>query len=140
MGATYEGYNQAVQLRAELSALIKNAKSPDTLAAAKALDVKAQGLTDATGPPAALGPMNRDLTRLMIAVDQSDTAPAASLIDTFAGMCQDAHAALARWSDLRTTDIPQLNAILVRESLSPLKVANPTQQPPDCGNLSAQLQ
>ena len=140
MAATYEDYNQAAQLRAELSALIKNAKSPDTLAAAKALDVKAQGLIDAAGPPAGLGPTNRDLTRLMIAVDQSDTAPAASLIETFSGMCQDAQAALTRWSNLRTTDIPELNSILVRESLAPLKIATPTQQPLDCGNLSAQLQ
>ena len=79
MSATYEGYNQAAQLHAELAAriatLTQTGKSPETLAAAQALDVKAQGLTDAAGPPPAARwvPMNRDLTRLMIAVDQSDT-------------------------------------------------------------------
>ena len=62
-----------------------------------------------------LGPMNRDLTRLLIAVDQSDTPPASELIETFAGMCQDTRAALARWSDLLTHDVPRLNAMLARQ-------------------------
>ena len=46
--------------------------------------------------------MNRDLTRLMIAVDQSDTPPAGAIVETFAGMCQETRAALTRWNDLRT--------------------------------------
>jgi hypothetical protein len=136
MAATYQGYNQAAQLRAELAARIAaltgSGKSPETLAAAQALDLKAQGLTDAAGPPAGLGPMNRDLTRLMIAVGQSDTPPASSLIETFSGMCQDASAALKRWNDLRAADLPQLNGLLVRQSLSPLTVPVLIQSEPAC--------
>lgn len=132
MGATYEGYNQVARLRTELAVL--TAKAPDTLAAAKELDQKAQGLTDAAGPPAGLGPMNRDLTRLMIAVDQSDSPPASSLIETYAGMCQDARAALARWSDLRVHDLPQLNSLLSRDSMAPLTVPSHAPRDLDCGN------
>ncbi|HEV1286402.1 MAG TPA: hypothetical protein VNU44_13870, partial [Bryobacteraceae bacterium] len=131
MSATYEGYNQVAKLRKELAAL--NPKSPDAQAAAKALDQKAQGLTDAAGP-AGLGPMNRDLTRLLIAVDQSDSPPASSLIESYAGMCQDARAALARWNDLRAHDLPQLNAILSRDSLAPLSVPSHVPADPECGN------
>jgi len=135
MSATYQGYNQAAQLRAGLAtriaSLTETGKSPETLAAAKALDVKAQGLTDAAGPPAGLGPMNRDLTRLMIAVGQSDTPPASSVIEMFTGMCQDSRGALSRWNDLRTKDVPELNAMLVRLSLAPLTV-------PDSGAPMAQ--
>ena len=109
MNATYEGYNQAAQLRTELAdrmdTLKQSGKSPEALDAAKALDTKAQGLTDAAGPPAGLGPMNRDLTRLMIAVDQSDSPPASEIVETFTGMCQDTQAALDRWNDLRTQDL-----------------------------------
>jgi hypothetical protein len=71
----------------------------------------------------------------MIAVDQSDTPPASQIIETFIGMCQDTRAALARWNDLRTQDIPQLNTILAQQSLPPLTV--PAQAPPavlDCGS------
>jgi hypothetical protein len=129
MGATYQGYNQAAKLRAELGALA--AKSADTVAAAKALDQKVQGLTDA---PAGLGPMNRDLTRLMIAVGQSDSPPASSVVETFAGMCQDARGALNRWNDLRAKDLAELNTLLLRDSLPPLTVAGHAPGGPDCGN------
>jgi hypothetical protein len=78
--------------------------------------------------------MNRDLTRLMIAVSQSDSPPASSLIETYAGMCQDARAALTRWNDLRTHDLPQLNAILSRDSLAPLSVPIHAPADPECGN------
>lgn len=132
MGATYESYNQVARLRKELAAL--TAKSPDTVAAAKALDERAQGLTDAAGPPAGLGPMNRDLTRLMIAVDESDSPPASSVIEAFGVMCQDARAALARWSDLRTQDLPRLNTMLARDSAALLTVPSQAPKDPDCGN------
>jgi len=110
MKATYEAYNQAAELRK----------------AVQAADTKAQELMDAAGPPAGLGPMNRDLTRLLVAVDQSDTAPASEIVETFAGMCQDALAAISRWNDLRTQ--------LTKTSLKPLAI--PTQSPVNvnCGN------
>jgi hypothetical protein len=136
MGATYESYNQVAKLRVELAAriaLLKD-KSPDASAAAKALEVKAQELADGAGPPAGLGPMNRDLTRLMIAVGQSDTPPASSLIETFAGMCQDSQGAIERWSQLRTTQVPQVNAMLVKESLAPLTVTGDIPRVAECGN------
>ncbi len=135
MNATFQGYNQVAQLRAgladRLAALKQPGKSPEALAAALALDTKAQGLTDAAGPPAGLGPLNRDLTRLMVAVDQADTPPASALLETFAGMCQDTHAALANWMDLRTQDVAQLNAMLAQQSLAPLTVGQPLDNP-DC--------
>jgi hypothetical protein len=138
MTATYEGYNQAAKLHAELTdrlaALKQSGKSPDTLAAAQALDAKALGLTDAAGPPPALGPMNRDLTRLMIAVDQSDTPPASEIVETYTGMCQDTSAAVARWNDLRTGDLPKVNAMLAQQSLAPLTVPSEPLIVPDCGN------
>jgi hypothetical protein len=74
MSATYQGYNLVAQLRGELAeriaALTRTGKSPETLAAAQAADLKLEELTDSAGPTAGLGPMNRDLTRLMIAVGQ----------------------------------------------------------------------
>jgi photosystem II stability/assembly factor-like uncharacterized protein len=108
MGVTYEGYNQTARLHGELTDRIANLQkagnAPDDLAAAQSADEKATGLTDASGPPAGFGPLNRDLTRLLIAVDQSDTAPATELVETFEGMCRDVQAAVARWNDLAKTE------------------------------------
>jgi hypothetical protein len=137
MGATYQGYNQATRLHAELAAriatLTETGKSTETLAAAHALDVKVRGLTDAAGPPPGLGPMNRDLTRLLIGVDQSDTAPASSLVEAFGGMCQESNAALARWGELRA-DVAQLNAMLVKVPLGALTVPENVPRGVECGN------
>jgi hypothetical protein len=96
MGATYAAYNQAAQAHAQMG------RSGD-----KALEQKIGALLDGAGPPAGIGPMNRDLTRLMIAVDQADTAPAASLVETYGLMCRDAQAALARWTEIREKDLPK---------------------------------
>jgi len=131
MAATYGGYNQVARLRKELAGLAP--KSSDAVAAVKALDEKAKGLTDAAGPPAGLGPMNRDLTRLMIAVGQSDSPPASSVVETYAGMCQDARAALGRWSELRTNDVVKLNEVLARDSLAPLTMTGHAPAGLDCG-------
>ena len=103
MAVTYAAYNQAAQLRTELTALEQGDATKD-------IDAKLQGLTDAAGPPAGFGPLNRDLTRMLIAVDQSDSPPASQVVEAFAGMCQELQAALSRWNDLRTKDLPGLAA------------------------------
>jgi photosystem II stability/assembly factor-like uncharacterized protein len=108
MAATYEAYNQAAKLHTQLAAQT----SPE----AKALDEKVQALTDA---PSGLGPMNRDLTRLMIAVGQSDSPPVTEVVETFTGMCQETHSVLARWNALRTIALPQFT---------------PTHPEPNCEN------
>jgi hypothetical protein len=136
MGATYQGYNQAAHLQSELAnrvaQLEKAGNAADALAAAKSAEEKSRGLTDAAGPPAGLGPMNRDLTRLLIAVDQSDTPPASALLETFAVMCEDTHAALDRWNDLRK-EVAQLNAALAKERVAPVRVPQDAPAVPDCG-------
>ncbi len=124
MGVTYSGYNQAAQLRADLASRLASlkqlGKSPETISAAETLDGRAQALANAAGPLAGLGPVNRDLTRLMIAVGQSDTPPAEMLTEAFDGMCHDTRAALARWKELLTVDLPKLNALLAEQGLLPL--------------------
>lgn len=113
MKATYEGYNQAAELLGEIAA--RN-PAPE---GAQALKEKLKGLTDAAGPPAGFGPLNRDLTRLMIAVDQSETPPASEVIETFGGMCQETKGALARWNDLVTGDLAKVNAQLQQAQKAP---------------------
>lgn len=119
MSATYRGYNQAAQLRQQIARAKQSGQPADALGA---LDTKVAGFTDATD---AFGPMNRDLTRLLIAVDQADTAPASELIEAFDGMCKDTNSILARWTDLRDHDA-------ARPSLGALTAPPPPAQI-DCG-------
>jgi photosystem II stability/assembly factor-like uncharacterized protein len=101
MGATYAAYNQAAQLRSELAAL----HQPD---ATKEIDAKLLGLTDPTGTTPGFGPLNRDLTRMLVAVDQADGPPAKQVAEAFDGMCHEVQATLARWNEVRTKDLPGL--------------------------------
>jgi hypothetical protein len=136
MNATYRGYNQAAQLHSEVADRVANlkqsGKSPEALAAAQTLEGKARELTDAAGPPAGMGPLNRDLTRLLVAVDQADTPPASALTEAFTGLCEDTHAALARWIDLRSKDLEQLNALLAKESMPAIRMQDPPPGNPNC--------
>jgi hypothetical protein len=49
------------------------------------------------------------------------------------GMCQNTRAALERWNELRTHDLPQLNSMLARQSLAPLTVPDRAPRELDCG-------
>jgi hypothetical protein len=66
-------------------------------------------------------------------VDQSDTPPAGELVETFEGLCQDTHAAVARWNEVRTKDVPQFNAMLAEHQLAPLSVPKEALADPECG-------
>ncbi len=135
MKASYEGYNQAAQLHAELAdraaKLKASGKSADAEAAADAAEKKARSLAD---PAGGFGPLNRDLTRLMIAVDQSDSPPAGQVVETYVQMCQEAHEIASRWEELRSQDLPKLNAILLHQSLGAISLPPQQLQFPTCSN------
>ena len=133
MHATYDGYEQAARLHKELTArseaLKQSGKSAEALAAVEELDKSAAGLTDAAGPPPGLGPMNRDLTRLMIAVDQSDSPPASEVLETYLGMCQDSQTAITRWNNVRAQDLPKVNGLLTANGQPPVSPGQPISAP-----------
>ena len=130
MNTTYDNYTDAAKMLSEVEQRVAALKQEDAATAAKAVQAKVQALTD---PAGGFGPMNRDLTRLMIAVDQSDTAPASEIVETFMGMCQEAHDVLARWNELRSTDVPKLNALLSQQSQSPLTIPGRSLAEVNCG-------
>lgn len=126
MHVTHEAYNQAAKVRAEMADRMKNA-AKESAEALKAAEKKLEAFTDAAG---GFGPMNRDYTRLLIGVDQSDTAPASELIETYVGMCQQTRSALDRWRDLLNDEVPRLNRIVARQ----LEIPTEKLVAPNCGN------
>jgi hypothetical protein len=134
--ATYEGYNEASRLHSELGERIAQlqqaGKAPDALKAAQDLDQKALGLMDVAGQPAAMGPMNRDLTRLLVAVDQSDSPPASEIVETWTGMCEETRGAVDRWNQIRMEELPKLNEVLRQQGLQPVTVPSQALAVPAC--------
>jgi len=133
MKITYDAYNQAAQLQTELAdraAKLKDGGKPaEAVSAADASETRARGFTDANG---GFGPLNRDLTRLMIAVDQSDSPPAGEVVETYQQMCGELRDAVARWNELRTLDIPQVNSLLRQQSLAPVTAPAAVPAAPKC--------
>jgi photosystem II stability/assembly factor-like uncharacterized protein len=127
MNATYDAYGQAAQFRVDLAArfaALKQAGKPTD--AVTAVDDKAKAFTDAAG---GFGPMNRDLTRLTIGVQQSDTPPATQIVETYGLMCDEARDIFSRWDDLRSKDLAALNTTLTGQSLQPITVPAPPKLP-----------
>ena len=70
----------------------------------------------------------------LVAVDQSDSPPASQLIEVFGEMCRNTQAALARWNEVRTQDIPRLNGVLGKASVAGVTAPRAVASLPDCGN------
>ena len=68
----------------------------------------------------------------MIAVDQSDSPPASEVAEAFTGMCQDLKSAVARLSNILADELPQLNAMLAKQSLEPLSLPKQVLAEPAC--------
>ena len=86
MDLTYDAYEQIAAAR-------KGMTDAD-------LNKKLEELADGNSP-SGIGPIHRDVTRLLIAVDQSDTPPASELVEAFEGLCQETKATLAKWSEVK---------------------------------------
>jgi len=131
MHTTYELFNAAAHVRSEIAERRAEIKQPETIAAAKEVEQKAKDVADGVENQTGLGPLNRDLTRLLIAVDQSDSPPASELIETFGVMCRETSETVARWNDLLAKDVAHLNAQLAQSSLPAVAAPKPASAP-DC--------
>lgn len=87
MDLTYDAYEQIAAAKKEASG--------------GELEKKLQELGDGSGSPQGIGPIHRDITRLLIAVDQADAPPASELVEAYESLCQETKAALAKWSEIK---------------------------------------
>ena len=132
MKATTRPRTGTTELADRVAQLQKAGNAPDALAAAQAAETKAQGLTDAAVRPRAWA----DEPRPHPPADRRGPirhASASALVETFAGMCQETNAALARWNDLGAKDVPQLNGMLAGQRLAPLTAPKEALALGDCG-------
>jgi hypothetical protein len=70
------------------------------------------------------GPINRELSRVDSALDQSDAAPSAMVRESINKLCQDLSRRQSEWREFNSTAIPQANSALQKANAQPLPVAN----------------
>ena len=124
------------QLRSQIRQLRPQAQSNATLASAlDALDQKAESVGGAPPASAAYGipvepPKERasltflsgEFTQIAFAINSGDGPPTAEARKAFAGAQATLTATLAKWSTLKTKDLPAVNAQLKQAGLAPIVI------------------
>ena len=135
MSATYDTYYQTLVLREAIAdrqkALAGNADAKATADAMKALDDKVAAVQEGKPAEPGIGPLNRELARMAVMLENGDARPATLLLQVTDEHCRQLAQRLAQWQESNQS-IPALNAQLKKYNLAPLPVATDIVATPAC--------
>jgi photosystem II stability/assembly factor-like uncharacterized protein len=131
--STYEAYNAAAALRAAIGdrqkALLANASAKDAVDAVKDLDSQIEAVQQGDMRDPGMGPVNRDLARILFMIEVGDGAPSdsaqAAIDDSLKSLDKD----LAEWQKLERNFVPSVNALLGKYNLQPLPLEGTSSGP-----------
>ncbi|PYS83544.1 MAG: hypothetical protein DMF70_06510 [Acidobacteria bacterium] len=133
MNSSYHSYNDVRTLRAAVAiaqkALAANSAAKEASDAAQALDKELRELQDGTNTAPGFGSVNRDVARFVTMVQSGDIRPAKSIIENAAPSCLALQYVLARWREINTEALPDLNNLLRQNKLSPLATVTVEKDP-----------
>jgi photosystem II stability/assembly factor-like uncharacterized protein len=125
--ASSDAYNAAAALRVAIAdrekALVANASAKDAADAVTDLDKKIEGVQEGDPLAPGVGPVNRDLARILYMIQVGDAAPSDSAQAAIEESCQTLDKNLAEWRRLNGESLPSVNALLGKYNLQPLPVA-----------------
>ncbi len=125
--ASSDAYNAAAALRVAIAdrekALVANASAKDGADAVMDLDKKIADVQEGTPLEPGVGPVNRDLARILYMIQVGDAAPSDSAQAAIDESCQTLDKNLAEWRKLNGESLPSVNALLGKYNLQPLPVA-----------------
>ncbi|HXW54152.1 MAG TPA: hypothetical protein VEJ67_00285 [Candidatus Cybelea sp.] len=133
LASTYEAYHTASALRAAISdrqkALLANASAKDAADAVKDLDSQIEAVQQGDMRDPGMGPVNRDLARILFMIEVGDGAPSdsadAAINDSLKSLDKD----LAEWQKLERNFVPSVNALLGKYNLQPLPLEETSSGP-----------
>ena len=91
-----------------------------------ALDEKIAAVQQGTLGKPGVGPVNRDLARILYMIEVGDAAPSDSAQAAIEDSCTSLEADLGAWKKLQNESLPSVNALLEKHNLQPLSVAAET--------------
>jgi hypothetical protein len=125
--ASSDAYNAAAALRVAIAdrekALVANASAKDAADAVTDLDKKIADVQEGNPLAPGVGPVNRDLARILYMIQVGDAAPSDSAQAAIEESCQTLDKNLADWRKLNGESLPSVNALLGKYNLQPLPVA-----------------
>jgi photosystem II stability/assembly factor-like uncharacterized protein len=151
LGSSYEAFNAAADLRTALAEREKGLEklaandagtaagpehappdagagkaAKDAVDALKDLDDKVAAIQEGGPGGTGVGPVNRDLARVLFMIEVGDGAPSDSAQAAIEESCRTLDTDLAAWRKLQTESLPGVNAMLGKYNLQPLSVASNT--------------
>jgi photosystem II stability/assembly factor-like uncharacterized protein len=95
----------------------------DVIDALKGLDDKIAAVQEGSPGMPGVGPVNRDLARILFMIEVGDAAPSDSARAAIDESCQTLAKELAAWRTVQTKSLPAVNALLGKYNLQRLSVA-----------------
>ena len=143
---SWDGYQQVAALRGRVADISAASPPADVLQAAKAFDSTLAAVGgNATGggfgllfgrngppPPPTFAGVNRILVSQLNALDLADMAPNEPTLHGYAMACNDLKRAVTTWQTINAHDLVTFNALLTKNSLTPVAAAVPDLVAPTC--------
>lgn len=120
MKASDDSYHQMSALRKSLTERMKSLHDSAAKTSAGDLQKKIDAMETGTKKDPGVGPVNRDLARLIFSVENADMRPAEAVRLAVEQSCKTLDTNLAKWRELNDQEIPSFNQLLAKENLPPL--------------------
>jgi photosystem II stability/assembly factor-like uncharacterized protein len=123
MKASFDAYQQMATAQKELTGRQKSLQDAGAKKAAADLGKQIDALESGTKADPGVGPVNRDLGRLIFSVENADMRPAEPVRVAVEQTCQALETKLAAWKQVNEQEIQAFNQTLTKAKLSPLQTA-----------------
>jgi hypothetical protein len=121
MDTSYEAFQQLTAVKNAVAERQKSLPAAEPLAAAiKKANDEISALDEGTRADPGIGPVHRDLTRLLSMVESGDSRPSESLRGAADEVCRALGKDLVRWRQFSTQGLSELNAALQQHQVSPV--------------------
>ena len=127
MKSSFDAFHQIDDLRKALDDRQKAMSGADAEKAkpvADALGKKLDAVEKGTRSAPGIGPVNRDLARLIFSVESADMRPADTVKEAVQQNCNALDEDLAQWQQVNQQDVSTFNSFLAAAKLAPLPVAS----------------
>jgi hypothetical protein len=120
MKSSFDSYQQMAAVHKALADSEKSLQDPKAKKAAKELSKQIEALETGTKADPGVGPVNRDLGRLLFSVENADMRPAEPVRVAAEQTCQTLEKKLAGWQQLNQREIQAFNQTLMKAKLPSL--------------------
>ncbi len=110
------------------------------MAALQALDESAAAVQQGSNTALGVGPINRELTRLLQMISTADARPAPALQAGVDDLCRQTAARLAAWRESNSQKIQAANGMLQKFGQAALPVATNIPADPSCASAAPSTQ